>query len=401
MWALILLIMVQVGRIQEIVPGLSSVSLGKIALGLGVGCYLFVPRQHEFGAFSFPQIKYLTYLLVVGLCSAPFSYWPGGSFTFLLFGFATCLFMVVLLVKISCNYRDLRQILWATGASMIMLSVVALRSGSDRAFASSSYDPNDLALVLVTLIPLFYYMMTHEAGLSKLLLLGGNLIMLVALMATESRSGFVALCVVVVIILFRERVRPGRIVVSGLAVLLMMVLFTSGSFWDRMSIVGTDQDYNMDSGGGRIEIWKRGLTLVAKYPLLGVGPNQFTVAEGTTHVDEQTGNTGKWSTAHNSYLQVACEFGIPGFILYMMTLIAAIRSLIALRRDLPENSELLWLCNGLEISFYSFMVGGFFLSQAYASTLFLLIGLSAAVQVIDWNNRCATSAAISEWGAAP
>jgi O-antigen ligase len=377
------LMLVIVGRIQEIVPGLQYISLGKIALGLAVTCYMMTTRCHDFYLFSFPQIKYLMYLFALGFCSTLFSYWPSESLKFMLFSFAANLFMIFFLIKIIGAYEELGTVLWGLMVPLMILAVVALSSGGEgRASASATYDPNDLALVMISFLPLFFYMMQKATGVKKLLLFGVNSVLLAAMLATQSRSGFVAFCVVTAIILIRERARLIKIIFGGIIVVLVLYFVTPVEFWARMKIVGTEQDYNMSEGGGRLEIWKRGLGLVVTHPIFGVGPNAFPVAEGTTHVDELTGNTGKWSTAHSSYLLVAGEFGIPGLILYVLLIISSIRSLRRVRTSLREDSDLLWLCKGLEVSLYGFMTAGLFLSQTFSSAFFLLIGFSVVTEIL-------------------
>ncbi len=384
-WVLILVITVVLGRLQEVIPGLAYLSLGKVAIGLAALCYLLAPRRHQFALFSFPQIKYLVYFTTLGFCVIPFSYWSTGSFDFMLYRFGSSLLMTLLLIKLVGTYGELRKIIWGIVLTLVILVGAALLTGEGRITASGTYDPNDLSLVIVTFLPLVYYMMLREAGGAKILLLITTFAMIVAMLATQSRSGFVGFTVGLICILIRERVNPLRLMVSGIVIVVMLYSFTPAGFLDRLTVVGTEGDYNMSAGGGRLEIWKRGLDLVFTHPIVGVGPGVFTVAEGTTHIDEQSGTTGKWNTAHNSYLLVAGEFGLPGLILYLLVLSSTVRSVRRLRSSLPEDSDLLWVVKGLEISLYSFMGGAFFLSQAFSAALFLIIAISCSLEILSGN----------------
>lgn len=126
------------------------------------------------------------------------------------------------------------------------------------------------------------------------------------------------------------------------------------------------QDYNTSAQGGRLEIWKRGLSLMVTHPLLGTGAGTYTIADGTTH------EGGKWSTAHNSFVLIGVELGIIALIIQIKLIQRAIQ---AVRRDV-DTSPLPWFSKGVEIGLYGYCVGGFFLSWAYSSLFYFFIALS-------------------------
>lgn len=379
-YSLILVIMVSVGRIQEIIPGLSALKLGKVSFGLGLVLLFTSPKNNDIRIFSMPQLKCVVALYLLGMISAVFSYWPGKSFNFMLFSFPPTLILLFLVVKNATKYKDLVKISWGIVVSLTLLGIMALLSGGERVAASSTYDPNDLALVLVVFLPLFYFMMINQRGLSRFILFSALSVSLAAILATQSRGGFLGISAVVLGIAIKEKMSLSKLVLGCGFLLLAFMYFTPAGYGERMSsIITPEKDYNRTASGGRFEIWKRGLQLMAENPVLGVGPFVFEVAEGTKHIDEATGTTGKWSSAHNCFVQIGTEFGIPGLVLFVIILISSIGSLRKLNRALPVTSNLRWLGHALEIGFYGYIVCGFFLSQAYSSALFLLVGLTIAL----------------------
>jgi O-antigen ligase len=113
---------------------------------------------------------------------------------------------------------------------------------------------------------------------------------------------------------------------------------------------------------------------MVKNPVLGVGPNVFSIAEGMSHEGE-----GKWSAAHNSFVQIGAELGITGLVLFLSMLISSVKSLYSARSRLPVGApEINFIC-AIEVGFYGYAATGFFLSQGYATLLFLLVGLSVVV----------------------
>ncbi|MDO8658061.1 MAG: O-antigen ligase family protein, partial [Candidatus Levybacteria bacterium] len=68
-------------------------------------------------------------------------------------------------------------------------------------------------------------------------------------------------------------------------------------------------DFGETSNSQRIEIWKASLESIKKHPLLGVGIGNFPIVLNQDLVLAKAG-----SSAHNIYLQIAAEMGIPALI---------------------------------------------------------------------------------------
>ncbi|MBI2063424.1 MAG: O-antigen ligase family protein [Candidatus Yanofskybacteria bacterium] len=69
-------------------------------------------------------------------------------------------------------------------------------------------------------------------------------------------------------------------------------------------------DISETSNARRIEIWKDSLRSIKKHPLLGVGIGNFPVVVGEDLARAKAG-----SSAHNLYLNIAAEIGIPALLL--------------------------------------------------------------------------------------
>src|SRR5215469_7225563 len=129
--------------------------------------------------------------------------------------------------------------------------------------------------------------------------------------------------------------------------------------------------------GARWPVWQAALRLILEHPVIGVGAGVFEVAEGLSH-----GGAGKWSTAHNSFLQIGAELGIPGLALFVFLLYRAVKNchrVIHLARQRPELTTEAWLSRGVELSVYGFIVAGFSLSQAYSSIPYILFASSVVL----------------------
>lgn len=380
-YGVVFVIMVSVCRIHEVIPGLAVLKLGKVAFGLAVVLYLISPKRNDLQFISSQQIKYICYLFLLGLLSTLFSFWPGKSLNFMFFNFLSSLVLLFLLTKVTATYADLKKIFWGIAVSLTLLGLKTLSSDAERATSGGgSYDSNDMAFIMVVFLPTFYFHVKNELGIRRWLLVLMMIIAFAVIISTQSRGGFLGLVSILVAIAMKEKVGLFRFAVFCGILALAFSFFAPVGYSERItSIFKPHEDYNMTDGGGRIEIWKRGFQLMLENPVLGVGPFVFEVAESTKHIDESTGTTGKWSVAHNSFVQIGTELGFPGLLLFIMILVTSIRSLRRLQRDLPKDAELYWIINALEVGFYGYIVCGFFLSQAYSAALFLLVGLTVVV----------------------
>ena len=120
--------------------------------------------------------------------------------------------------------------------------------------------------------------------------------------------------------------------------------------------------------------------------MLGVGVNNFPVAEGTISPlarRQERGIGVRWGAAHNSFIQVGAELGIPGLLLFVGVIASAFASLARVarnaRRTGPAGIGVSRLAQSLMAALVGFVAGAFFLSLAYADMLYTLVALAIAL----------------------
>ena len=67
------------------------------------------------------------------------------------------------------------------------------------------------------------------------------------------------------------------------------------------------------SNRSRLQIWKAAIGTIVDRPVFGVGPGNFSVALG-----EDISASRKGASAHNLYLDIASEMGLPGLLLFLL-----------------------------------------------------------------------------------
>jgi len=384
-YGIMLLVFVSIGRVQELVPYLDKFHIGKIVFGLCI--ILAITGSHIRLNFlsEFVQIKYVVGIFICIIISIPFGYWPGGSLEFITEIYIKTLIFFFLFISIVNNIAEIHKVIWAVIGSVFILSFTVLITGSSgRLSASSTYDPNDLAFVLVTFMPIVYYFMKEKTGVLKILLQGILVMMLIAFLSTVSRGGFVGLIVIIGFILVKERKHLAKVLFTLIVLSAIVGFFAPKTFWERMStLTNLKEDYNMMAGGGRVEVWKRGLMMMVKRPLTGVGIHCFEMAEGATHTDPYTGISGKWHSAHNSFVQIGAELGVIALVLFVKLLTSSIKGIRACRNNVTNEVIPHWLLNGTEVAFYGYISTGFFLTKAHSSVLYLLIAIVVVIKGLE------------------
>lgn len=380
LWALILFMFVAIGRIQELFSGFGKLYLGKVFGILMLGAYfLYSGEKNRITLRKFPELICILGILFFGFLSIPFGVWPGNSVDFMLGFLVKDLAFFYIVARTLTTMNQLRKLVFALLVAVTILSVSALTGRDElaRISAGVTYDPNDLALLLICALPFAAFGFFEEKGVKKILLLLGVGLIIITVILTHSRGGFIGLLVGGGIILFKafkKRELMAGLLLTGAIVMFMFL--TPQGYWERMStIVEPGDDYNITSPAGRIEVWKRGLQFVIENPITGVGIGNFTTAEGLSHKDVG----GKWSTAHNSFIQIGGELGVGGLILFILLFYYLFKSL---RRIISKDPKIKTLKDSLEVSLIGYVIGGFFLSQAYSMVLYLIIGMTVALNYV-------------------
>jgi O-antigen ligase len=124
-------------------------------------------------------------------------------------------------------------------------------------------------------------------------------------------------------------------------------------------------------------VWARGRAYWRANPILGVGAGNFGVAEGEFNAD--TGRTGKWSAAHNAYIQALAELGTFGGGLFIAMLLVGAAAAFPLWRGGSPSSRGPPRLQRPELlaSLAASASAAYFLSHAYFSPLYGVLALIA------------------------
>ncbi|OLC77094.1 MAG: hypothetical protein AUH78_05230 [Gemmatimonadetes bacterium 13_1_40CM_4_69_8] len=383
-----------VWRFQSLFPSLAFYGLTFAATPVALFVFwLDRDPRRRLSNLNQPVVRAALGILVLVVLSIPTSLVPPRrSLEFLLAHLLT----VALMLLVAASVRglvDLRRLVWLQVAGVTIFSaVVVARSpmGSEgRLLITASYaDPNDLSLLIVSILPLTVYLWRPAGLLTRSLLAACAAFLMMTLGNTGSRGGFLGLLAVAAYLLlgFRGISRAKRVSAAALLAILLVVLASDRYFARMQTMLHPSTDYNWSgrSEDGRLEVWTRGIGYMLDHPVFGVGAGAFTTADGALAtqfaVRRQHGGRFKSSAPHNSLLQIGAEIGVLGLILFVALLIGAFRALSRIRRG--PAGEAAFLAQALIGSLVGFVVAAFFLSHAYSPFLYVLLGMSVGLAKI-------------------
>jgi O-antigen ligase len=392
------LLPIYVWRIQDVFPILakiqapSLVSLAALAVFImGGHAALAMPRYRT------RVITLATFMLVWMVASVPTSVYPGLSFGFITSDHIKTFIMTLMLIASIRGVWDAERLVLTNmlGALVYCTKIITTYSvGSDgRLNAQLYYDANDISMMVVCTLPIAVYFLRSQAKpIHRLIAAGSSAIFVLTIVRAGSRGGFLGLIAVGLYLVFGYRAIPVRARFGSVAlVAVLMVVLAGPQFWSLMATTfNPKDDYNVDAEEGRVEVWKRGMGYVKARPITGVGVNAYTVAEGTISAISGRQDEGigvRWGTAHNSFVQIAAELGVPGFIAFVLFIGTMLKTGWNLSRagaDAAVSERDRALAGALVASLIGYAVAGFFLSQAYSAYLYatcgILTGLAASTQ---------------------
>lgn len=247
-------------------------------------------------------------------------------------------------------------------------------------------DPNYGALTIVVLACLsFYLALTQRKRWQRTLLFLGVAVQVVAVFLTFSRAGYIMLALVGSTVLWRERrrLRLWKMVLVATIGLVLLATIGKGLLDLLAARIGTVAEFvqflREETGQARqadLSLWNRlqllqaGIKMVLDRFPTGVGWENFRYV--VTQYSDEVPSQG----AHNTYVAVAAELGLPGVIALGWLLWALWGSTSRVSRI--AQSELRLLARGTRYGLLAILIGGLFLTVLHEAVVWALIGLIMA-----------------------
>ena len=199
----------------------------------------------------------------------------------------------------------------------------------------------------------------------------------VALILAASRGGFLALGVGILYLMIRLS-RGLRPVIALFLLLVPMLFLVPNTTVQRIIHPSQGEQQAVEF---REITWRAGIKMFETYPLTGIGPGQFM--DKVVSYEDPNGDTVQ-SLAHNTYIEVAAELGIFGFLSWIAILAFGIYTLTRFaKKDDPDIPPILReMSVGIQAALIMTAVGILFLSASWFRFLWLLMFLPSCFPMI-------------------
>ncbi len=399
-WCLVFFTFILLVAPQAVYGFLQPLHLAKVSAILALAAYVYqrVSRNEPL----FPktrEIRLLGVFILLAALSIPFSLWPGGSFGLLTGFYAKSVIVFLLTAQLLTTLPRFERMLWFVLFFCIIVSYIAV-AGYQQGNLVEGYrmqgglggltsNPNDFALTLNLFLPfgLALYILT-QSRFRKVLCFIFVVTSVGAIMLTYSRAGFITLVVVLIFCFLKMggQGRQSKYLLPFILVVVAFILLAPQDYGDRLQAITDFSKDRSGSGQARRVTIEKTLEVINEHPLFGVGMGMGVLALNEKGL--------LWFHVHNVYLQIASEIGILGMIVFVLIVIALLKSVRLIQtqfRGELHQQELVVLAAAAETSLLAFCVAALFHPVAYHFYFYYIAGFVMALKAIAGRNKPALS----------
>ena len=228
------------------------------------------------------------------------------------------------------------------------------------------------------LFAFFFALKEHWTPWKKKLFLFFPLIALTGTISSSSRGAILGAVSVLFFVLFikgKNKIKS----VFVLAIILAFVYFLiPDQSLTRFYSAGED-----NTSISRLVYWKRGLELVSRFPFLGVGYNNWIVAQ-----EKIFGLYGEL-VSHNIFIQCASELGYIGLFVFILMILFTFVNNFQTRKFVSqpgnENRFIYYMAHGLDGALVGYLVSGFFVTVLYYPYFWINLAMTVSLNAIARN----------------
>jgi probable O-glycosylation ligase (exosortase A-associated) len=239
-------------------------------------------------------------------------------------------------------------------------------------------DNNDYALLLNVAAPIAFYFARGESNRRlRRICYALSAMMMIAALFTLSRGGFLGLCVVALGLALKSKYKLTGLAAVAILGLLTFIIVPSRVI-ERVGSIRTASEAD-ESAQMRFQSWSVCLRIMEEHPLFGVGPRNML------QVYDRYAQTETIRMAHNSFLQMGVDAGVPAMLLFIALIGLSWLRLRKARRIIKTRapgSPLIAYSHGMEIAIFGYLASANFLSRHDLELLYEVIALATSFRLI-------------------
>lgn len=310
------------------------------------------------------------------------------------------LFVITLLVGRELNLMMFCRLITLSVTLTCILAMFSSKYQDQGRAAGMLEDPNGFAMLIAFAFPLALLLVLNSPNwLYKLFWIGCGVLLLSGMTKTQSRSGLVVLFLSLLIGLYHyraylPRIRPRHLgfAMLGVAILTPLAIYAiPDAYIARIQSLSVLTDgangHNDESLGRRASYIVVGSKMIREHPLLGTGPGTFPLNYATTGYAKAFSANRKigdlYRRAHNTYLEIFSEIGIPAGLLFFGLLGMGLFNMHRARSAWLKRHE--WeqanLITHLGIGFLSLTLFLMFLSAPNQKYVWIMLALTCVLRL--------------------
>ncbi|WP_207848862.1 MULTISPECIES: O-antigen ligase family protein [unclassified Pseudomonas] len=310
------------------------------------------------------------------------------------------LFVITLLIGRELNLDLFARLVTLSVSATCAMAMFSTKFQDQGRAAGLLEDPNAFALLIAFAIPLALLLVIRGPNLLHRLFWGACCLLLLGGMTkTESRSGLVVVALSLLIGGWHyrtqlTRIRPRHLgfAMLGAAIVIPLAIYAMPAGYiariQSLSVLSAGaKGHDDESLGRRASYIVVGGQMIRENPLLGSGPGTFPLHYATTGYAKAFSANRKigdlYRRAHNTYLEIFSELGIPAGLLFVGMLGLGLYNLIRARAAWLQRRD--WqqadLMTHLGVSFLSLTLFLMFLSAPNQKYVWIMLALTSVLRL--------------------
>lgn len=269
-----------------------------------------------------------------------------------------------------------RRVVWALSLASTASAVIALQNylNANTIFATlQNANPTDFAFILVTTLPLTFWLLGTKPVLRPLVVLM-IVLMSTAAVLSLSRSAVVGVAAGLLFFVLTDRSRLPLVLGGGILAIAAAIFVIHSNPARFETALFYKQNIAETNVTTRLDAWHAAARLAAENPVLGIGPGnfQFYFNEATNRPP----GTFNILVVHDAYLDIAAELGFIAatlFVLYLLIIFSRLTAVIRSRAGPRTYAQ------ALRVALVIASVASIFISQQYFLPFWLIGGLATAL----------------------
>lgn len=244
--------------------------------------------------------------------------------------------------------------------------------------SSDTLGDNQASAHLLTVLPFaFVFLLTHEDRRFRLIGLVALPFIVNLFVLCNSRGATVGLVLALGVTWLASSGRlRWRMAGVGVLAALMFAFLADPEFVTRQQ---STADYETDnSANARLETWNGALALIADHPL-GTGGRGFDLLSPVYIPNIVAAHEGELRTSHNTWLLVAAEWGILGFVLYLGLLGSVFVVLARVRKAPHAEPFFVYRSLALHAGLAGTLAASTFSNRFYGESVYWMCALAIAL----------------------